>query len=237
MVALPYTMILSAQTRESLGIDIKDSIIIFDEAHNILETVQDIHRADIDSTEIIKTRRCLWRYLQKYEDRLKGQNCFYIKQLLAILERLGNFLRQIKNVMKAEPKYSQKIMTERESENQLESRGEVMHKMLRIGDFVCEADLDHFNLFKLIRYLDQSDLPKKLIGFMEKQLPSNTEDLLSGGNATESEGVVLISKHISPLRTLQSFLQALTNRSTDGRILVKINEVCLLSILPNQRNH
>ncbi|KAL0592316.1 hypothetical protein ABG067_000424 [Albugo candida] len=224
VVALPYTMILSAQTRESLGIDLKDNIIIFDEAHNILETVQDIHRAEIDSTNIVKTRRCLWRYLQKYESRLKGQNSYYINQLLAILERLGNFLRHIRKVIKGEPETSKSNIVERELERQLEGHSEVMHKMLRIGDFLCEADLDHFNLFKLIRYLDQSDLPKKLIGFVEKLQTSKNGGLPNDGSTAESDETELNSRYISPLRTLQSFLQALINNSIDGRILVKITD-------------
>lgn len=218
-------MILSAQTRESLGIDLKENIIIFDEAHNILETVQDIHRAEIDSTNIVKTRRCLWRYLQKYESRLKGQNSYYINQLLAILERLGNFLRHIRKVIKGEPETSKSNIAEKELERQLEGHSEVMHKMLRIGDFLCEADLDHFNLFKLIRYLDQSDLPKKLIGFVEKLQTSKNGELPNDGSTAESDETELNSRHISPLRTLQSFLQALINNSIDGRILVKITDV------------
>ena len=38
-----YSMILHRGTRQSLGIDVKDSVVILDEAHNIIEVSQKLH--------------------------------------------------------------------------------------------------------------------------------------------------------------------------------------------------
>ena len=40
---MPYPMILSSQTRQSVGISLKNNVVVFDEAHNIVEAVNQIH--------------------------------------------------------------------------------------------------------------------------------------------------------------------------------------------------
>ncbi|KAF4325032.1 hypothetical protein BBO99_00000621 [Phytophthora kernoviae] len=44
IVTVPYSMILSKDTRESLGITLEDSIVIFDEAHNIIDAINNTYK-------------------------------------------------------------------------------------------------------------------------------------------------------------------------------------------------
>uniref|UniRef100_A0A061RRA7 Chromosome transmission fidelity protein 1 n=1 Tax=Tetraselmis sp. GSL018 TaxID=582737 RepID=A0A061RRA7_9CHLO len=44
---MPYAALLSAESRESFGICLKDAVIIVDEAHNLLEAVNSAHAADL----------------------------------------------------------------------------------------------------------------------------------------------------------------------------------------------
>lgn len=39
IVGVPYQMLLHERTRQSLGIDLTDQVIIFDEAHNIADAI------------------------------------------------------------------------------------------------------------------------------------------------------------------------------------------------------
>src|SRR5581483_1132032 len=43
IVVLPYNILLHKQTRLSFGIDLKESVVIIDEAHNLCETINAIH--------------------------------------------------------------------------------------------------------------------------------------------------------------------------------------------------
>ena len=43
IVLLPYQSLLSKESRDSLGITLKDNIVIIDEAHNLIETINDVH--------------------------------------------------------------------------------------------------------------------------------------------------------------------------------------------------
>ena len=39
IVGVPYQMLLHERTRQSLGIDLTDQVVIFDEAHNIADAI------------------------------------------------------------------------------------------------------------------------------------------------------------------------------------------------------
>ena len=44
IVVVPYNTLLHAATRRAIGLSLKNSLVIVDEAHNLLETITNIHR-------------------------------------------------------------------------------------------------------------------------------------------------------------------------------------------------
>lgn len=212
IVAMPYSMLLSKDTRESMGIDLEGNIVIFDEAHNIVEAMNNTYKVEVTSKQFVVARRCVWTYFKKYEKRFKGKNSFYIKQLLSILECLTKFLRQLG---KGKPAAS----TGGE-ENAVDGS-----KMMTINDFLFSARIDHFNMFKILQYLSQSGLPKKILGFMDAE--ANAPAGVVHGNDDDEEKT---SRHISPLRSIEALLKALTTATGDGRILAQPQNVSVYSL-------
>ncbi|KAG8817056.1 ATP-dependent DNA helicase chl1 [Serendipita sp. 399] len=43
LVCLPYNLLLQKQSREALGVDLKDQVVIVDEAHNLIDTILSTH--------------------------------------------------------------------------------------------------------------------------------------------------------------------------------------------------
>lgn len=205
-------MLLSKDTRESMGIELENNIVVFDEAHNIVEAINSTYKVEITNKQLVVARRSLWAYFKKYEKRFKGKNAFYIKQLLSILECLTKFLRQLnKNASRAQ----RLADSNQDSTAGGESNGA---KMMMINDFLFEAHIDHFNLFKILLYLKESGLAKKLMGFVdaENASPPSTD---APPNDGMDEGFE--SRHVSPLRIVESLLKALTSAGGDGRILAQ----------------
>lgn len=52
LVVLPYQSLLHNSTRESLGVKLKDCVIIIDEAHNLVDTVNSIYSCQISATQV-----------------------------------------------------------------------------------------------------------------------------------------------------------------------------------------
>ncbi|KAL3673599.1 hypothetical protein V7S43_001300 [Phytophthora oleae] len=206
IITVPYSMLLSKGTRETLGVELENSIVIFDEAHNIIDAISNTYKVEITSKQLVVARRTLWSYFSKYEKRFKGKNAFYIKQLLSILELLTKFLRQLS-------KAAGKTATE-------DDDGTTGAQMLTINDFLFSARIDHFNMFKILEYLSESGLAKKLMGFVDSThtgAPAAPDSLAPTDDPDEG----FESRHISPLRTVEALLKALTSAGGDGRILAQ----------------
>ena len=44
IIALPYNILFQKETRQSFSINLKNQILIIDEAHNLIDTISSIHR-------------------------------------------------------------------------------------------------------------------------------------------------------------------------------------------------
>ena len=52
MVILPYQTLLHKSTRETVGINLKDSVVIIDEAHNVIETINNVHSVEVSLLQV-----------------------------------------------------------------------------------------------------------------------------------------------------------------------------------------
>ncbi|KAJ8556860.1 hypothetical protein ON010_g9103 [Phytophthora cinnamomi] len=213
VVTVPYSLLLSKDARETLGLGLENNIVIFDEAHNIVDAINNTYKVEITSKQLVVARRSLWSYFSKYEKRFKGKNAFYIKQLLSILECLTKFLRQLS-------KSAGKVTSDGDDDDGLTGA-----LMMTINDFLFSARIDHFNMFKILEYLSESGLAKKLMGFVESTTTSGTHIAPRPQAATDESDEGFESRHVSPLRTVEALLKALTSAGGDGRIFAQPHNI------------
>ncbi|ORX62296.1 DNA repair helicase [Hesseltinella vesiculosa] len=202
LVVLPYQHLLHARTRESLGINLKNNIVIIDEAHNLLETINAIHTVTVTLHQLQLALAQIRLYLETYASRLLGQNVVYIKQLIRIVKALARAL---------EPKdaHSKKDC------------------VLRVNEFAHTTDIDQVNLFKLEQYLDTSRLAQKLHGFYDKvrdqHLEAYKKALLTDKNAKKPPPLFTSASSISTLQQIQAFIMCLSHPDSHGRIVVSFS--------------
>lgn len=66
LILVPYNSILHKSTRISLGIDLKGSILIIDEAHNLLDAIEGMHSSVITGRNLLHCYSQLSQYQKKY---------------------------------------------------------------------------------------------------------------------------------------------------------------------------
>ncbi|KAL3426121.1 DNA repair helicase [Phlyctema vagabunda] len=181
IVTLPYPLLLQKSAREALGLSLKGHVVIIDEAHNLMDAIAGIHSVDVSLKQLKKARGHLGGYLQKFRNRLKGQNRVYVAQIVRVIDSLSGYL--------------QGRLTEPKAD------GIVNEKELLSGKGV-----DQINLFKLIKYLQESKLARKV----ESYTIYAATDALPSGSKPQSTTPVL--HHIS------SLLSALTHPTSEGRL-------------------
>ncbi|XP_025020448.1 ATP-dependent DNA helicase DDX11 isoform X1 [Python bivittatus] len=234
LVVLPYQMLLHEATRNASGIQLKDQVVIIDEAHNLIDTIASIYSTQVTGSQLCCAHSQLWQYMERYRKCLKAKNLMYIKQILFLLEKfvavLGGNVNQNPNKQ-----------TIPEAGVQLKS----------INDFLFQCQVDNINLFKVRRYCEKSCISKKLLGFVERYgvFKAKKEDQKLAGlqnflqtlkRKPEKEGALQSSpgegeddhpKMSSPLMHIESFLAALTNANQDGRVILSRQGTLALSSL------
>ncbi len=157
-------------------------MVIIDEAHNLMDAISNIHSITIAHTQLKRCRAQLGIYLQRFRNRLKGKNRVYVTQVVRLLDSLSGFLEE-------------KGSSRRASEGAVD-----------ISDLMSGKGVDQINLYKLMRYLVDSKLTRKVEGYIAY---------------IEEHGPTAAPKSQAPtapvLTLVQSFLQALTNPASEGR--------------------
>ncbi|NXP44839.1 DDX11 helicase, partial [Heliornis fulica] len=227
LVVLPYQMVLHEPTRTAAGIKLKDQVVIIDEAHNLIDTITNIHSAEVSGSQLCCAHSQLQQYMERYRKRLKAKNLMYIKQILYLLER---FVAMLGGNVNQNP-----------SSQAVSQPGTVLKS---INDFLFQSQVDNINLFKVQRYCRKSLLSRKLFGFVERYrcpgtaVKTNREtQKLAGlqnflltlqqgsdkGGPLQNPAVEAESDQLqlaSPLMKIEGFLSALTNTNQDGRVIL-----------------
>ncbi|KAI4824927.1 hypothetical protein KUCAC02_020640 [Chaenocephalus aceratus] len=227
LVVLPYQILLHEATRKAAGIQLKDQVVIIDEAHNLSDTLSCIHSAELTGAQLCRAHSQLTQYSDRYKSRLKAKNLMYIKQILFVVEGLV------------------RVLGGKVGQNPQTQTTQTGTEMLTINNFLFKAQIDNINLFKLPRYFEKSLISRKLGGFVEKYAGSgvslHTQNSIKENRRTEglnrylqtlqsnqsttpadqqgSEAEKVLSA--SPMMQVEGFFMALTNSNTDGRVVVQ----------------
>jgi chromosome transmission fidelity protein 1 len=59
IITLPYQLLIQKESRNALGFDLRGSIVIIDEAHNLLDTISSIHSSHVSASDVAVSR--IWQ--------------------------------------------------------------------------------------------------------------------------------------------------------------------------------
>jgi chromosome transmission fidelity protein 1 len=199
VVVLPYSMLLSKTTRDSIGLSLQQALVIVDEAHNVPEALRAIHSCDLPLPIINTSAVQLDWYIQRYSDRLAGRNLLYLGQIRKMLLAFQKHLNR----------------------SPVESSGSIKNPsgMMTATEFLISRKLENINLFRVIRFLQQSRLSQKLLGFTKMQ--RKLEESASSAGQDDSKAPDALSKHISAMSIVEAFLEKLACCDADGKVTVQ----------------
>ncbi len=153
LVVLPYNTLLHKPTREAVGIRLANSVVIVDEAHNLLDTLEHIHSVEVSGRHLCQAHSQLAQYKERYQSRLNAKNLLYIKQILDTLSRLLKVLGS---------------KAGRDPDLPLETKKESAVALVDPMELMVEAEIYNLGIPNLIRYMQKSKIAQKLHGFAEK---------------------------------------------------------------------
>jgi chromosome transmission fidelity protein 1 len=206
VIGVPYSAILHKPTRESLGISVdSQTVVVFDEAHNIVDAVNDIHAAPLSRSALTATQSALLAYRERYATRLAPQSLFSVNQILTCAEGLLTFL-PLPSLSTPPPKA----------------------RVLTPSALIFEAKIENLNLFRLTAFIGESRLCQKLLGFVDAGLSDGTARGWSPGASARFGEPGRTSADVTSARrrskhgiaAFESFLFALNSATDSGRVAV-----------------
>ncbi|KAM0427939.1 hypothetical protein ACHAPT_007399 [Fusarium lateritium] len=180
IITLPYPLLLQKSARDALGVKLEGSVVIIDEAHNIMDAVANVHAAEIRLSDLRRGRGMLGVYVKRFGKKLKGVNRVNVGRVGRVMEGLSEW-------MDGALKFKQE------------------HGIVDPNDLTRPKGIDQINMFELIQYIQESKLAFKIESYV-----SHVESEEAPTKPPRSSTPVLHS--------LVSFLVALTNLSSEGRI-------------------
>lgn len=240
---LPYQMLMHRKTRDQLNLNIKNSVIIIDEAHNLLDTIAGIHSAEITADQLQRVHQQLNAYKTKYLNRFSTKNLLRLNQLISIANRFTKFIRK------------PCVPSSSEWQKNEQTQSEFVSEMVLTHDLLDEVNISYGNLFEIIQFCDETRLAQKVSGFalryansevilpapdvQKPQKPAHLSYLqqlaekMANKNPNKKneakEKIVEVEKpaentnrlgSAGAIRIFLGFLETLLEKSSDGRILL-----------------
>ncbi|KAK4556199.1 ATP-dependent DNA helicase chl1 [Recurvomyces mirabilis] len=184
IVTLPYPLLLQKTARDALGISLKGHIVVIDEAHNLMDAIEGIYSVAVSSAQLQRARQALLAYLQKFRNRLKGSNRVYVTQVVRVIDSMLQYVHEV--------------------DAMANTGGTFQPSQLLAGKGV-----DQINLTKLIRYIGDSKLARKVEAYIAHVAPSEKN---SAALAKSYDGDV----NVPSLTSIQNFLATVMNPSNEG---------------------
>lgn len=149
IISMPYQLLLQKDTRQLLGLELKDSVVIIDEAHNLLDTISRIYSSSVSFKDLKLVRKGLKTYTKKFMFKMSAGNRINIAKLNKLINGLYKFISAAEE--------SGKVVS-----------GATVDRTEIFGDNVT----DLLNIYDLELYLVKSKLAFKLETYMEKTMKS-----------------------------------------------------------------
>lgn len=208
VIGVPYSAVLHGPTRDALGLTIdSNTVVVFDEAHNIVDSVCDMSSCCMSRRALVVTATVLERYTDRYLKRLAPSNLFSLRQLVSVARSLL------------------KLLPERPQD-------QVQARVCSPSALLFETGIDNINMYGLVSFMKASKVTNKLRGFIDfssdgkdderddkkgaKQEPAS--EGLSVGEARGSDHGV--KWQLAAISSFESFVRALADCADYGRVAI-----------------
>ena len=158
-----------------------------------MDTITNIHSVSITHTQLKRCRAQLGVYLQKFRKKLRGKNRVYVAQVVRLIDSVSGYLERMAFENKS------------------------VEGIVDVSSLMAGKGVDQINLYKLMHYLQESKLARKVEGYV------NYEEEQSFGAKPKAD-IISHASTMPVLTHVQSFLQTLTNPAAEGRFFYEKDE-------------
>lgn len=199
VITLPYQILLQKSSRDALGLNLKDCVIMIDEAHNLIDTITSIFSVTVKLSEFIQCKDSLKTYYSKFSKKMNGGNRVNLLKLMKLINLVTEYgLSQQKQGIKP-------------------------GKPIFLSEMFENTTGDLLNVHKLVKYLTVSKIGYKIQGYIDKlqreQDPFDNPTLRSSSSSPTLFKVIEFLKSIANPSSEGKFFFDFTGTSSQGLTL------------------
>lgn len=142
VVSLPYQLLLQDASRSTLDLTIDNSVIVVDEAHNLLDVINAMNSTCITLEELRLVMGSLKTYISKFSRRLNSGNRVNLLKLLKMIQLLVKFIESNQDGVKEGDE-------------------------IDVHSIFSDSTGDLLNIFKLETFLQKSKIAFKIESYIE----------------------------------------------------------------------
>ena len=215
VVLAPYSALLSADARLALGLDPEGSVVVFDEAHNLLDAVNGAHGCALTARALAAARRQAAAYYDRFRRALSPANSQQVQLLLRVA---GALLDKLAAAPAAGAAAAQGGGAGVGGADGGGGSGNGGARAVRVNELLFELGLDNINMFHLLRWVKESKFAFKASGYAAAAAAKAGAVEANGGSGGAGAGG---GSALSAMHALCAFIGALTNTDDDGRVIVE----------------
>uniref|UniRef100_A0A5S6Q3V9 Helicase ATP-binding domain-containing protein n=1 Tax=Trichuris muris TaxID=70415 RepID=A0A5S6Q3V9_TRIMR len=152
IILMPYQVLMQKDTRETFDLSLAENVVIVDEAHNLLETIESVHGFEISSDHLSRAQAALDSYVGKFRGRFSAKTLMHLQQLRTLIDSSARCLSTDGGV------------PFRQTDD----------RCFSMSDFITHVGIEAINCFVLASFVDKSGLCRKMRGFLKaKQVEGN----------------------------------------------------------------
>jgi chromosome transmission fidelity protein 1 len=171
-------------------------VVLVDEAHNLIETINQLHSAELSVPQIDAAVAAIAAYTRRYQTQLSGKNLYYVTLLNAVLGKIKKVLCpkapriSVSAVAPASQESPSAVSVHTAAAGSPSvappavpvvtpastpiiatpaAASTPAASTLTVNDFLFKSGLDSVNLYKLRRHVEETNLVNKIGGFAEAQ--------------------------------------------------------------------
>lgn len=145
IVLAPYSSVIVSDTRDSLGLDLTNSVVIVDEAHNLIDAINGSHSSTLSMEDAERAIHQIEFYFNRFKTRLSAYNTKTVQTLLLAAQSI------FKGFTKGFGSSSDTLTVE-------------------CNTFLFETNLDNINMFQLGRDITDNKLIFKMGGYWKNRV-------------------------------------------------------------------
>lgn len=146
VVALPYNLLLLRDARDALHLSLDESVVVIDEAHNLIDTILATYTTELTQAHIDEAAMQIGMYLERFSMRLKGVNEEQVRIVQVVLRALQRVCARAKVTAPQETSVS-------------------------LSEFMAQmgGSVDQINFVRLERWLKDTRIARKIGGYADKK--------------------------------------------------------------------